>query len=125
MVRRPLVLLEMVGVFLDEVLPFVGHLNILKDGLYRAFWHAGAAVNTLIGVNKVLLGTLIDAVYGADLDTGSVFDVDTWFADDVWHGMLLPLGKDSYQGIAVWGGTRYGGITPSRNARLIAYCSEG
>ena len=53
----------------------------------------GEAVDALLRVDDEDTTRLVDAVHGADVDAGSVFDVDTGLGDDVRHGgKLYPAG---------------------------------
>src|SRR5438477_215997 len=80
-------LLEVVGVDLDEVPPLLRDLVLGEDGVDRAGIDAGAAVDALVGVDEVHVGRIVgvDAVDRADLDAGRVLDADAWLGDHVSH----------------------------------------
>ena len=80
---------------LDERLPFVGQRVLRKDRLDGALGLARAAVDALLGVDDEDAAGLVDAVHGADVDAGAVFDVDAGLGDDVRHGGLLYRRKQS------------------------------
>ena len=96
-------LLEVIGVDLDELLPFGRDLVLRKDGVHRAGIHAGTAIDALVGIDVVHVCRVVgvDAVDRADLDTGCVLDANAGLSDDVGHGSgllvaivaLLPAGE--------------------------------
>src|SRR5439155_21527767 len=56
---------------------------------------AGAAIDAFLWVDDEDPAGLVDAVHGADVDAGAVFDVDAGLGDDVRHGGLLYRRKQS------------------------------
>jgi len=74
---------------LHEWFPLLGQRVLREDRLDRAFRFAGAAVNALLRIDHEDPSGLVDAVHGADVDAGAVFDVDAGLGDDVRHGDLL------------------------------------
>ena len=67
--RRPVWLLEVVGVFGYVALHLLGDLVLGVDGLDRALGLAGAAVYALLGVYEELIPAVVDAVNRTDLNT--------------------------------------------------------
>src|SRR5262245_50578230 len=86
-----------VGVDLGEVGPLLGQLFLGEDGLHRTDRYTGAAIDArlrvdvervlLLELRLVLLG--VDAIDGADLDTGRVLRIDARLRDDIRHGRTL------------------------------------
>jgi hypothetical protein len=74
---------------LHERLPLRREGVLRKDRLDRAFRLAGTAVDALFGIDHEDPSGFVDAVNGADVDAGTVFDVDARLGDDVRHGGLL------------------------------------
>lgn len=69
--------------------PFARNVFFWED---RADWASGdasAAVNALVGVNVELVVAFVDALDGANFDTGAVFGSDTRLGDYVSHGCFL------------------------------------
>ena len=81
--------LEIRGVDANERLPFLGQRVLREDRLDRAFGLAGTAVDALLRIDHEHAAGLVDAVHGADVDTGLVLDIDAGLGDDVRHGGLL------------------------------------
>src|SRR5439155_1030679 len=79
---------------LDERLPLGGQRVLREDRLDRALRLAGAAVDALLRVHHENPARLVDAVDGANVDAGAIFDVDAWLGDDVRHGRLLYRRKE-------------------------------
>ena len=74
---------------LDEGRPLVRQRVLREDRLDRALGIAtGTAVDALLGIDHEDPLGLVDAVDRANVDAGSVFDVDTG-GDDVRHGPRL------------------------------------
>ena len=73
--------------------PLLGQLVLIEDGFDRTLRRAGTAVDALIwidvehGLFLEVFGLLgrVNAVYGADFDTGGVLRVDARLSDDVGH----------------------------------------
>src|SRR5580704_7271556 len=83
------VVLEELLVQLDEVLPVGRGLVLREDRLHRADRLARPAVDALIRVDVEHGLALVDAVHGADFDTGLVLHVDAGLSDDIRHSNLL------------------------------------
>ena len=79
---------------LREPLPLVGQLVLGEARVDRAGLDAGVAVDALLGVDEELIDLVVvglvrrrvDAVDGADLDTGVVLHSDAGLGDHVGHG---------------------------------------
>src|SRR5450830_215659 len=67
----------------DVFLPLRRHVFLWEDGAHRALRLAGAAVDALVGLDVQHLLVFVEAVDGADLDTGLVLHVDARLADYV------------------------------------------
>src|SRR5665647_3587788 len=80
---------EELDVGLVEVLPLLGGVVLVEDGLDRADRLAGTTVDALIGVDVERALPLVDAVDRAFFDTGLVLDVNTRLGDHVRHVRLL------------------------------------
>src|SRR5581483_359191 len=74
---------------LHERLPLLRERVLGEDRLDRALRLARTAVDALLRVDHEDPVELVDAVDGADIDAGAVFDVDAGLGDDVGHGGLL------------------------------------
>src|SRR3954449_6326510 len=91
---EPLLVREVVGVFLGEAGPLVRHLVLGEAGVDRARLDAGVAVDALLRVDVELLdvvvvglvGRRVDAVDRAHLDARVVLLPDAGLGDDVGHG---------------------------------------
>src|SRR5579884_3192175 len=83
---------EVVGVDLDELLVLAGYLILGEDGVHGAFRLAGAAVDALVGVDKILVVLVgaIDTIDRADRHTARVLDIDAGLGDHVRHA-AIPL----------------------------------
>jgi len=82
------------GVDFDVFVPFFGEVFFGEDGLNGAFVDAEAAVDAGFGIDVehlevgvffVVFGGL-DAIHGADINTGGVFGSDARFSDHMRHG---------------------------------------
>src|SRR5215218_1705917 len=80
---------EELDVRLVVVGPHLGEVVFVVDRLDRAHRFAGSAVDALVGVDVERAFTLVDAVDGAFVDAGAVFDVDARQGDDIGHGGSL------------------------------------
>src|SRR5215204_3480797 len=79
-----------VGVIdLHEGLPFVGQRVLGEDRLDRTLGLAGTAIDALLWIDDEDPLELVDAVDGADVHAGEVFDVDAGLGDDVRHAWRL------------------------------------
>ena len=84
-------LFEVISVDLDKVLPLFGDILIPEDRFDGASWLTSSAVNAFIRMNVEYFRRLIfsfilprmNAVDGADIDTGSIFGADTGFANHI------------------------------------------
>ena len=74
-------LLEVVPIFLDVVPPLGGHRKLVENSVYRADRHTIGAINAgfRIDVKHIVIVGGDDAIDGADLDAGSVFDTFAGF----------------------------------------------
>src|SRR6185437_1478956 len=89
---------EVVRVDLHVLLPLVGELVLGEAGVHGARLDARVAVDALLGVDVEHLGRVVsglvwrrvDAVDGADLDTGVVLGADARLSDYVGHSLLSP-----------------------------------
>lgn len=79
-----------IGVGLNEWSPVVWDVIFREDCVDGAFWLAGAAVDAFIRMDEhrehkgafIRIG-LVNALYRANIHTGSVLSVDAGFGDDV------------------------------------------
>lgn len=78
--------LGLIFIFVNVVCPFFWNVRINKYGGHRAFGFTEPAINTFVRMYEHHVVALINAIYGADSHAGLVFDTDTRFCDDVWHG---------------------------------------
>jgi hypothetical protein len=95
----------MIGVDLDVRLPLIGNVFVAINRFDGTGWLAGAAINTFVRVDEELLRafeislvlTRVNAVDGADVNTGRVLRADAGFANYVncHYAVLLP--KSSYR----------------------------
>jgi len=69
-------------------LPLLRNFHVLKGSLYGTLWHASSAVNALVRMDVVLVLSFVDAVYGTDFYTSSIFDINAWFTDNIGHVLL-------------------------------------
>src|SRR2546426_6032535 len=82
-----------VRIFPDEIGPLLRRLVEREDRLDRAGWHAGAAVDALVGMNIEHLGRgehsfvlpRMNTVHGTDVHARGILCPDAWLADDVRH----------------------------------------
>jgi hypothetical protein len=65
--------------------PLLRHGVARINGLNRALRLTRPALNTLIGVDVILIVRFVNAINGADLDARSIFRTNTRFTDDVGH----------------------------------------
>ena len=73
-----------------ESLPLTWDIVFVIDRLDRTYRLTRTTIDTLIGLDVEHPLALIYAIDRTLLDTGLVFDVDTWFCDDVCHEVLIP-----------------------------------
>jgi hypothetical protein len=73
-----------------ESLPLTWDIVLVIDRLDRTYRLTRTTIDTLIGLDVEHPLALIYAIDRTLLDTGLVFDVDTWFCDDVCHEVLIP-----------------------------------
>src|SRR5262249_42463717 len=88
-IARSSLVLEVLAVLVDERRPLLGHAVVREDRLHRARGLTRLAVDALVGVDVVLVLALVDAVHGADLDTGLVLHPDARLGDDERHVVNL------------------------------------
>ncbi|MPM27712.1 hypothetical protein SDC9_74225 [bioreactor metagenome] len=81
--------IEEVDVDVVVVLPLLGQVVLVEDGLDRADGLAGAAVHALLGVDVQHAVALVDAIDRTLVDAGTVLHVDTRLRNDVRHNELL------------------------------------
>src|SRR5829696_2478889 len=74
---------------LHEGLPFVGQRVLGEDRLDRTLGLAGTAIDALLWIDDEDPLELVDAVDGAYVHAGEVFDVDAGLGDDVRHAWRL------------------------------------
>jgi hypothetical protein len=94
----------MIGVDLNVMLPLIGHVFVAIDRFDGTGWLAGAAVNALVRMYKKLLCALeislvltrVNAVDGADVNTGRILRADAGFANYVNSHYAVLLPKSSY-----------------------------
>jgi hypothetical protein len=90
---------EVIFVFFSVSSPLVWNVHFRENRRHWASWYTCTAINTLVGVYEELHFTLVFALNGmnalnwADIHAGTVFDANTGFANDMWHGSLL---EDQY-----------------------------
>src|SRR5690606_11300261 len=82
-------LFEELDVRLVVVRPLFGQVVFVVDGLDGADRLARTAVDALVGVDVEHAVALVDAVDGALVDTGAVFDIHAGKGDDVGHRSIL------------------------------------
>jgi hypothetical protein len=95
----------MIGVNLDVILPLIGNVFVAINRFDGAGWLAGAAINTLVRIDEKLLCaikislilTRVNAVDGADVNTGRVLRADAGFANYVNSHYAVLLPKSSYR----------------------------
>jgi hypothetical protein len=73
------------GVQCDVGVPLFWHVVLMKDGLCRAFGHAGPAFRARFGVDKQHLLPFAKAIAGADHDAVRMFAAKTGFRHDHGH----------------------------------------
>src|SRR5215207_7774314 len=67
------------------VLPLLGQVVLVEDGLDRTHRFTGTAVDALVGLDVEGAPTLVDAVDRALVDTRAVLQIDTWHRDHIGH----------------------------------------
>src|SRR5437667_252691 len=82
---HPGMVLEELLVQLDVVLPLLWRLVFREDRLHRTDGLARATVDALVRMDEEHRVALVNAVDGANLDTGFVFHVDAGFRNDIRH----------------------------------------
>jgi hypothetical protein len=88
-----------ISIDFDVLPPFRGDSRFLENSCHRAGRLAGPAVNALVRVNEKLLALIktgftlcrMNAVYGTDIDTGSIFRTHTRLGDDIRHSSDILL----------------------------------
>src|SRR5262249_50811827 len=75
------------------VAPLLGQIVFVGDRLDGADRLAGTAVDALVGVDVQHAVALVDAVDGALVDAGAVFQIDAGKGDDVGHSPILERGS--------------------------------
>jgi len=83
--------LKELAILLDVALPLLWYGVIGEDGLDRAFWFARATINAFVGVDVILVVTLINAIHRTDRHARGVFRADARLSNNVWHRCLLPI----------------------------------
>src|SRR5437016_4532707 len=96
-------LLEVVGVYLDVLVPLLGDVVLGENGVYGTLGLADTAVDALIRVNEqhvreAFLVTFVNAVDRTDLHAGLVLDANARLADDVSHGRSSPFQSARHSG---------------------------
>src|SRR5919199_5650976 len=84
-----LLLLEVLGGLGGVALHVFGDFVLGVDGLDRALGFAGAAIDTLFGVDHEVVAGVVDAVDRADFDATLVLGVDTRLCDHIGQRDLL------------------------------------
>src|SRR4249919_1142716 len=79
----------------DKRLPLVRECILRKDRLDRTLRFAGAAVDALLRIYDEDALDLVNAIDGADVDAGEVFDVDAGLSDDVRHRAVTLLRRSA------------------------------
>src|SRR5438445_125655 len=82
---HPGMVLEELLVQLDVVLPLLWRLVFREDRLHRTDGLARATVDALVRMDEEHRVALVNAVDGANLDTGFVFHVDAGLGNDIRH----------------------------------------
>jgi hypothetical protein len=77
--------LEHFAVDLNVLLEIRGHVLFRKDRGHRALGLTGAAINALIGMDKELVRTFVDAVHRTYINAGTVLRILAGFSYDVRH----------------------------------------
>ena len=75
----------------DEGTPLGGDVEFVVDRIYGTYGNAVRAVDADGGVDEILVFRIqgMYAINRADLQTGGVFNPDTWFGYYVGHTILL------------------------------------
>src|SRR5687767_1489524 len=87
--------LEYIAIDLNELLQIRGHVFLRENRRHRTLRLARTAVDALVRVNVELLGPLVDAVHGADIDARSILRVLAGFSDYVGH-LLARISDETY-----------------------------
>ena len=82
---------EELDVGLVVVGPLVGNVVLVVDRLDGADGLARTAVDTLVGLDVEHAIALVDAVDGALVDAGAIFEIDAGLGDDVCHWIEDPF----------------------------------
>jgi hypothetical protein len=102
---------EKICVDLNILLPFLGNGRFLENSRHRAGRFARATVNALVRIDIELLAGLesrlalsrMDAVYRADIDTGSIFHTHAWLGNYIGHSEdILLLARHVREAIDPW-----------------------
>src|SRR5713226_877124 len=95
---------EVIGVYLNKLLPLVRRRSLLKDRLYRTNRLAGPAVDAFLRIDIELLFLLeifffilgrVNAIYRADIHASGIFDVYARLSNYVGH-RILPSTSDFF-----------------------------
>src|ERR1019366_8990692 len=113
------------------VLPLIGDVVLVEDGLHRADRLAGAAVHALVRVDIEHALALVDAVDRAFLDARPVEHIDAWLRNDVRHvgtplsvnasARLHPAQPRASRGITQYRVSRGGRAQRAAPAELAGY----
>jgi len=90
-------LFEEIAIYGDIFFVLGGYIVFRENSIYRAFRLARAAVDALVGVDEELesrfktglVFTRVNAVNRANVDAGSVLNVDAWLGDHICHWAFL------------------------------------
>jgi hypothetical protein len=88
-------LAEELDVCLVVVSPLLRHIVFVVDGFYGAYGLTRTTVDALVGLDIEHAVALVDAVDGAFVDAGTIFEVNTWLGNDVGHGVNVTQGCGS------------------------------
>jgi len=79
---------EVIGIDRYELLPLRWHCSLLEDGVKRAGWFAGATIDTLAGINVVLLVFFgcMDTVHWTDVYARRILLANAGLGNNVGHG---------------------------------------
>lgn len=76
---------EDISVERDITPQILRHIFFREDGRHGAFRLTGTTIYALIGVDKELIRTLVDAVHRTDINTSTVLHTDAGFSNYVGH----------------------------------------
>ena len=95
---RSALFLEVLGIDAREVAPLRRYRALLEDGVHRAGWLAGAAVNTFVRIDEILLVFLagVNAIHGADIHAGCILHTNAGLTDYVGHMPTDPSLQERY-----------------------------